>query len=277
VTKRTRLTRILPVAAAAALCALAARGLAANGVTVVVNPGQSKATIVGTPGADDLTITPGAADDEFVITAGPGTTVDGGASVTVSGVKNLVIKTGAGDDRLLFEGTRLARDLTVDLGEGDDSLEMVDAVVRGRSKLFGKAGADSMLIRDQCNLWKIVNIKGGGGPDEIVIRASVVHGFVRIIGGPHADRITLNGVEMADGTELAILGHSGPDWLGVVDCDLRVAVWAGMGLGDDVVTFNHSRFSQTLGIVGGDGNDFLALDDNDWGNNHRPRIDDFEQ
>ena len=280
--KRTTPSRTFVLLAAACVGSASflvrpAHGLA-GGVVIVAVDSSGKANVTGGAAGADITVTWDGVTGAYTITGGSGTTINGAAAVAVTGVRSFVVTMGDADDQVVFDHTPIPGNLNVHLGDGDDSVDLVGVTVRGGTKLFGQAGIDAITVRDQSDLKKSVAIKGGGGDDTIIVKNTNLHGYVRIIGGPNDDHITLNAIELDGNDDLAVLGHAGNDWLGIAESRFLQPVWVGMGAGSDLVTIDSSSFRARVGLVGGGADDLLTIGSSvHWSDSDATRITEFEQ
>jgi hypothetical protein len=280
--KRTTTSRTLAsLAAAFVACAglpvRPAHGLAA-GIVVVTVDGGGKANVTGNDAGADITVTWDGVTGAYTITGGNGTTVNGAASVSVTGVKTFVVSMGDGNDSVVFDHTPIPGNLNVRLHDGDDSLDLAGVTGRGGAKLFGGYGNDTITVRDQTNFKKSLTIRGGPGDDTIVVKNTKLNGYVRVLGGPNDDHVTLNAIDFDGWGDLAVLGNNGNDWLGVAESTFHRPFWAGMGRGSDLVTIDSSNFDDRVGLVGGGADDMLHIgSDVDWSNSVGTRATEFER
>ena len=175
--------------------------------------------------------------DDIVVTATDVT--NGGETVSYSGIEELTVNAGNGDDSITINGT--GTDSTTILGGDGDDAFVVNGSGPGSLKLDGQEDSDSYTV----NLGGVFT-----GPIEI-------------------DDTGLNGTD-----SLNINGTSGPDWIILTDTGFTVdglpasfsfsgieLLTVHAGAGDDIV--DGSALTMKVTIFGGDGADTLIGGSND--------------
>jgi hypothetical protein len=263
--------------AAAVVAPQATRGFAGSDVHVAVDATTGEARITGGGADEDVAVAWDGVTGAYTITGASGTTIDGAASVSVTGVRSFLVEMGAGDDHVLFDHTPVPRDLRVRLDDGADSLELVGVRVHGRTKLFGGPGADSISASDGCDFRNSLAVRGGDGNDVLTVRDSRFHSYVRLLGGPADDRVTLTRDVLDGGANLAVYGAAGRDWLGISDGTYDQPVSASMGPGRDTVTMSGAEFHDDVDLSGGAQRDVLYFGGGlTWSYAHPPSFRQFE-
>ncbi|GAK87470.1 alkaline phosphatase [Vibrio ponticus] len=158
---------------------------------------------------------------------------DGDEYQRFSGVDQIVIKSGAGDDVLRFENVNSTIDIDIDTGTGDDQIYFNTTTAFAAAMLASTSSTN-------------VTIRGGSGNDIIAVGS----GNYTIYGGDGNDTIITgsgnNNVYGQDGDDIIITG-SGSDYIDG-------------GIGDDVLrtTGGHNTIIGDRGddlIIAGSGND----------------------
>ena len=174
----------------------------------------------------------------------------GDSSVDYDEVETIRVDTGSADDAVYVNGLDSGVELTVNMGDGEDLVEVgdgdYDSRVHGTVTTDGGAGADRLVFNDHndgvnSDTFTITTDtiqKGGADPlaygqfEEIYYDAS-----------PNSDTINVN--SLSSGVELTIDANHGDDRIYVGDGDYdsnihgNVSVTGGAG-GDDAVTVNDS-------------------------------------
>jgi hypothetical protein len=207
------------------------------------------ACVVALGGPDTLVVTGDGASDAVLITDnGTGTIAvqaTGNPIKTFAGITNIVVGTGAGSDRVVYNLTRnlLAgqqRALTVDLGTGNDSYT---------ANLFNpQTGTGSDLLAGSS---LIMGITGGDGHDRLRINAD------RDVDVGVGARLKM--IQFGNGGNDTILGY----YRGENDGAVAIREFDG-GAGDDIIRGLIHEDAGSTGVSagiehGGDGNDQMAL------------------
>jgi len=115
---------------------------------------RGQLTITGDKLGNGVRVENGAAPGIVIITGLGTTTINGKASVTLTGVKgNATINLNQGDDVLHLGGSaplRLPRDLKVQLDDGDDRLQAQGLHVAGSTRIASGKGDDTLDLLDSC-------------------------------------------------------------------------------------------------------------------------------
>ena len=173
------------------------RLLSGNVTAVTTGAGlEGTITLTGDNKSNDITIGRNGFGD-YLITGNNGTTVNGAASVTfVDGhFRNIIAKMGNGDDVLTFAGdgfnsadvemgngkdtvnvgpvlfhnfsANSAGNLSIDTGNGEDSVTIDDADVEGNLDVSLGNGPDSLTFIGATAVTGTSNLSGGHGPDDL--------------------------------------------------------------------------------------------------------------
>jgi hypothetical protein len=205
---------------------------------VLVNVVRGDLLIRGDTEGNEIAVTEGAEPGSFVVTGLNGTTVhqEGqtpATEVTVTGVRN---------------------DVRIGLGEGNDSVSLVEANVRGSVLIHTGAGEDEVVVD---------GVAIGG---RLAIDASADNDIVRLGGADDTNVSTLGVRDDALEDELRVrkgihvnLG-SGNDYVALVQAATHTVIGVNGGLGDDTIKARLTR-SGAFAVLGGDGADAVLLDD----------------
>ncbi len=220
-----------------------------NGVAITSGNAPGEFIVAGLPVDDVATSINGIFDRAVVsgvsrgihMTLGRGDDVANMFAANVRG--NVSIQTGIGNDRVHMGGprtqmgdageanTRIGGRLAVDLSEGDDHL-LVSGVATGHG----------------------LDVEGGMGNDEVLIRDSRLTGLVGIGTGAGEDRVVVEGTRA---TWAHIRSGLGADRVALVD-SVFAALSVNVGEGDDVVAVAGIR-ARAAWFQGGLGNDRLEI------------------
>jgi Ca2+-binding RTX toxin-like protein len=154
----------------------------------IVNGGEGDDVVTDTRGGND-TLGGGNGNDVVTDTGGGNDVLNGGEGddiLTDSAGGNDIFNGGGGNDTITAQRTVNAT-LTVDAGDGDDSITLT----RANGSVLGGAGNDVMVIDTALTM----TVNGGAGDDDITIDAATV------IGGAGNDIIRSKG-----GTQVLTLG-----------------------------------------------------------------------
>ncbi len=180
---------------------------------------------------DPLTGTEG--KDYIINRNGTHVSAGGGDDVIFQLSKSATISAGAGDDEIIF-GDTVFDELTIDLGEGDDTIESHSLRVHGDLDISAGDGDDSINIGalQAANL----TLDGGDGNDTIQIGSLTASSFT-IDGGEGNNSISI----------LTLLSDSenSTNSISVGDGDNEISIGTGVFRGD---------------IVVGDGDNTISLD-----------------
>jgi hypothetical protein len=200
-------------------------------VTAALNSGTL--TITGDAAADDIAVVGTANPGEFTITGRNGTTVDGMASVTISGVTaDLVVDLRDGDDVFDMDNVYIARDIVVMAGSGDDFIRL------GQTSPVSPA-------RD-------LTVVCGSG-DDVILQPSY-HVFVgrdsAVVGALDNDSIVLTGAS-AQGS-ISVVTHAGSQNIVFDGCTAGVSLSVSTFIGADNIAILRSSASQYISVSSSD-------------------------
>jgi streptogramin lyase len=189
---------------------------------------------------------------------------------------SIVVRTGAGNDVVQI-GTRqivtMRGDLVIDLGQGDDQLDLQRSYVVRHLVVDGGEGNDSLRPNNASTLRDFV-LRAGTGADTLHVRQVAVVGSWLIDGGAESDNISLTNSAATGAT--AIFGRDGNDSILFEACFFdssffvdgdsgqdsvelsgvigNADTYLALGSGDDQARLRHSIL-HTLVIEGAEGND----------------------
>ena len=237
---------------------LMVRGLVGAG-NVVAKVVKGNLKITGDALDNHITITQGLTSNEFVIT-GTGTTVNGGAQVTLGGVtKSFRINLRGGDDLMKLDGLIVPDKLIVRTGWGDDRVELENVNVLGRTNINTGRGNDDVLI-DPTEFGRNARVKTGGGADLVTLAEVTFKRRGRILTGWGADTVSVADSDFQGKADLKT--GSGDDAVKLENtstfaarCDVKTSG------GADHVWITESDFDKKLKLILGGGTDWLTEQD----------------
>lgn len=142
----------------------------AGDVSVSVSHGDLK--IDGDNAGSELVISSGANPGEFRIVGGNGTTINGLAELTVSGVADDVrIELRDGNNRIGIVDIEVLDDLRIRMGAGNDKIHVLSTDVTDRLNIRMDAGTDETLLQADA---RRANVDSGSGSDKVAIYFSSV-------------------------------------------------------------------------------------------------------
>lgn len=240
------------------------RNLMAGDVTVNVLDGNL--LISGDQKANGIELTSTAVEGQFIVTGidagGSPTSVNGDSTpLVVEGVdRNVLVRMGNGDDRLVAPNLDIEGRMLVRMGAGDDHVrigaaEADEAVVDIDKGLYLHLGTGD----DQAAISNVrtrrMRIGGGAGNDRVGVHHAVVEHTMHLSGRAGDDEIRVDGVHAR---RLAIHGGSGEDSANVTHALAR-SFTVNMSVGDDQIVVHNSAF-QRAALFGARGDDSLATD-----------------
>lgn len=244
--------------AAVALLAVPPRVPAAGDVTAAVTDGALFLTGDDAPNA--VTISGTGADGVFLLEGALGTTVNGAASVELSGVQRLSLKPGGGSDDLVLLQATVNGPVTVRLSDGDDTLTVDQSRLRGRLNVRGSGGSDVVRVQGRTRVDGRIVIRTQRGTDTILIEDADADANVTLSGGPGDDRVDVRDVRGGSIARLRIDGGDGEDDVRIDFADIRDDVLVFLGDDDDTLLLEDSSFGREAEFRGGDGDNWLVLD-----------------
>jgi hypothetical protein len=254
---------LAPAVAAAALLLAAAPARAQGAVVVVADSANAILRVNGGAGDDDIEVTSAGVDDAFVVTGRNGTTVNGQASLTVTGVQRFMFEMRSGSDRVTLTGLRIRSHLTIKCGGGPDYVMINSTQVDGITRVYGGPGDDHFSTNDSAEFVRRLMYYGGDGNDVARIERTWCRNRLYVDMGRGSDSVDLADTDFDDVAEVKTFG--GSDDVNVGDCDFEEELRVRMGNGRDHLSIDDCDFEEDADLDGGDGDD----DDLDLrGHNH---------
>ena len=234
---RKRLSKSAP--ADARIEPLETRALLAGNVVASLN--GSHLTVTGDAAANSIEIT--VLNNEVQLRGLSSTTINGSSNPfvvaantdTITG--NVSVSLGAGNDSVGFSrNVKINGALTVVGGDGNDTIAVTGATLRGTTTFWGQAGNDTFNLQN-----------------------STTDGFVALYAGADNDIISLKNTTINGPTW--IKGESGDDGVSLNDVTSNASISMNMGRGDDDITIRNSDIKDSLLIKMKQGEDAVMFDD----------------
>ncbi len=192
-----------------------------------------------------LDVTGDSLANEFQIVGTP----DGG--VTLNGIANTTVNNGNNP----FVVASGVRQVNLRLGEGNDSIEIVGLVLSDRLNIDGQLGNDNVKIRDLNTSFLIVD--GGDGNDVLEFHNTFSRREIRILGQEGNDTVSITA--MATDRNFHLDTGAGSDTIAINHLGVRKSIFLSAGAGDDTVMTTGEVYGYKTEIRLDDGNDTLGV------------------
>jgi hypothetical protein len=203
---------------------------------VLVNVVGGNLRIEGDVEANKILITSGAEAGTFVVTGLDGTLLEGATDpITVTGIRNISVDLGDGDDLVAVAGATVRGNVSIRTGVGDDRVAV--GTDGGAAELAGALPADlSVEVRGS------LNVSTGAGEDQVSIDDAVA-ALLNVSTGDDNDVVALGSDEpLGDLAARLVARHgahvdlgAGNDQLSIDQVETRGLLLAHGGLGDDSI------------------------------------------
>jgi hypothetical protein len=247
------------VLALTALLSASSAAFAAGDVTAV-RAARGELQITGDDFANDVLIERDLMTMEMVVRGRNGTTVNGAAEFRVPGFHSVRATMNGGDDVLTAAGFNVHRHFYVDLGEGDDALNLVRVVVLGRAYAYGKGGGDTIRFEAGCDLRAGGIVLADEGANHVVVADSYVRGPLRIWSGAGDDLVEIHRCGFTSKAALSIRTGDGADVVDFMGNTFQGAVETLTFGGVDKINVRTSRFRRAVGMNTGDDDDEVTVE-----------------
>ena len=181
-------------------------------------------------GANNSVLIDSPAPNVIRVTGIAGTTINGGANANSPWTGGIVVAMPLGNNAIEINGVECDRNITIETGGGDDTVDFVDTTVHGKTTIGTGGGGDDVTV-DPCTFNNKFTLVTGSGADTMTIPWSVpattFNGKVTLNTGAGQDRVDLQGV-ILNGKVKATFGP-GADWLDMWACDIKAGLSAQMG------------------------------------------------
>lgn len=226
--------------------------LSAAVVQVKLDHGTLK--ITGTNMDDTITVTQGPQANSFDVDTG-------GGPVTYFGVKNISIDAKGGNDAVTVGDItfttpiRLAGDLVIEGGTGNDSIIVTTGVIGGNLRITGSAGDDIIQVGALTPGNGVPGVTVPGSPT--FVPTLVVGREMVVEGGTGSDSILISEVQV--GRNARVLGNAGFDFVSVGVSSFFSNLTVDTGDCNDVAIVAGVSVRGNCEVETGGGNDFVAI------------------
>lgn len=172
--------------------------------------------------------------------------------------RDLILQMGGGDDNVEVNLVHVGRTLKASLNSGSDELSLSDSTVTNHLRLNGGSDEDFVEI-SASNVSGSVTFNGNSGNDELQASGLDVYSNFTFNGGDGDDNLATTALDMHGNTATAI-GSYGEDSM-VVDASNATIDCQGDD-GADVITLTGSSLA-SVNIDGGSGPDSVTVDNAD--------------
>jgi hypothetical protein len=236
------------------------RVLMAGDVTAAI-VGGTNLVITGDLAANAVRIAGTSVPGEYIVSRADRTTTinTGTTPFTASGISNLIIDLGDGNDRVNLVHMRVSGDVSINTGTdaGKDLVKVSLAQIDG--KFFVETGdGNDELILTALHVSGDATIDTGLGDDKLYLTVGRVGGLFNVTTGNGNDFVSLSAVNIAGNTTVDTGSDAGKDLVLIAASRFQSAVSVNLGDGDDKLTLTLNRFDSTLSADGNVGSDALV-------------------
>jgi hypothetical protein len=201
---------------------------------------------------------------DLVVSGQNGTTINGLPSVRFARavINAAEIRMEGGDDTVVLRGLRLANDLFVDLGAGNDRLTSPATSpisVGANAAIYGEAGNDTVQL-NRAKVFEDLYIDGGLGALSATVTDASIDKSMTIVGDEANDSVSVVGSTI--GLGLAIETKGGSDTVRVSQLsafNLFVNTDSNGTVGRDVVNISNASVVEDISIFTGAGDDVVRM------------------
>ncbi|MFN7289305.1 MAG: hypothetical protein ACK5YR_05720 [Pirellula sp.] len=201
---------------------------------------------------------------DLVVSGQNGTTINGLPSVRFARpvINAAEIRMEGGDDAIVLRGLRVANDLFVDLGAGNDRLTSPATApisVGANALIYGEAGNDTVQL-NRAKVFEDLYIDGGIGALTATITNSSIDKSMAIVGDEANDSVSVVGSTV--GLDLSIETKGGSDTVRVSQLqafNLLINTDSNAAAGRDVVNISNASVVEDIGIFTGAGDDVVRM------------------
>jgi hypothetical protein len=205
---------------------------------VLVNVVDGNLRIAGDAEGNEILITAGAEPGSFVITGVDGTTLDGAADpITVTGVRNIRINLGEGNDLAAVAGANIRGNVGIQTGAGDD--RVLIGTGEGAPELAGILPADLTVYAKG-----VIHVETGADADTVNVDDAIAAAL---------------SIDSGDGNDAVSVGSAAP--LGDLDARVsaRFGVHVNLGAGNDELNMDQLRTRGLIVARGGAGDNAIDV------------------
>jgi FKBP-type peptidyl-prolyl cis-trans isomerase len=147
------------------------------------------------------------------------------------------------------------RDVTVQMGNGDDSVDIENLVTTGFLNVDLGSGIDSLEVRD-INV-RVLNVDGRAGNDVMQFHNTFSHGYITMQGGDGNDAIAVTA--MATSRGFLVTMENGADLIAIDNLGVRENLNLSTGAGNDQIFMTGEVYAHKTLIELGADNDTLGV------------------
>ena len=201
---------------------------------------------------------------DLVVSGQNGTTINGLPSVRFARpvINAAEIRMEGGDDAVVLRGLRVANDLFVDLGAGNDRLTSPATApisVGANALIYGEAGNDTVQL-NRAKVFEDLYIDGGIGALTATITNSSIDKSMAIVGDEANDSVSVVGSTV--GLNLSVETKGGSDTVRISQLQafsLLINTDSNGAVGRDVVNISNASVVEDIGIFTGAGDDVVRM------------------
>jgi hypothetical protein len=236
------------------------RVLMAGDVTAAI-VGGTDLVITGDAAANAVRVSGTSTPGEYIVSrADAATTINAGTTpFTASGISNLVIDLGDGDDRVNLVHMHVSGDVSINTGTdaGRDLVKVTFAQVDGTFDADTGDGNDELVLT-ALHVSGDATIDSGLGDDKLYLTVGKFGGLFGVSTGNGSDFVSLSAVNIAGNTTVDTGADTGNDLVVVAASRFQSPVSVNLGDGDDKLIITFNRFDSSLSADGGLGSDALV-------------------
>lgn len=186
-----------------------------------------------------------------------GTRINGRSSVVLQNprLETLDVRLSGGSDRVTIGSVRVANDMNIDGGYGDDVIQVFTPRVGSNLSIKGEAGTDQAHVQSG-NVRGDLFVDMGIGTGRITIGHTIVGQNATVITDAAADFVAVSTVTV--GGDLNIESKGGDDTISLANLS-AYKFTAATDIGNDRITATNVSTLEDIAIETNDGNDTLTL------------------
>lgn len=215
---------------------------------------------------------------DIIVYGGNGTLVNGQSSFRLArpNINAMDVRMAGGNDVVNLYGLRVANDLFVDLGEGNDRLSAQassPSTIGANMAVYGGLGNDSVQLH-RITVGQDLKIEGGRGSLQSLIVNSTLGKSLTVIGDELADSVVVHNTRVALDTNVETKG--GADHVELTDLasfKLSVNTDANGPSGRDQVYLTRVNNREDIGVFTGAGDDYVQMIDVNSGKSIKTSLD----
>lgn len=193
--------------------------------------------------------------------------VNGGAAVLHTGVRNINARFGSGDNDLNLDGVQIGGNLVANMGLGNDEVDIDnDSAMAGDAFPVFIGGSVILNLGGQMEDFVEFDTDGGAEDGITIGRHLIINGAADIDLDGDGGSSDSESDDINIGGNLLITSRTALDFDGdgftvqLEDCNVGGAVIMNLGNDEDLVAIGHSSFGSNVSISLGGGDDTLDID-----------------